>query len=216
MKRLIWIAMLCLVAPTTAWTQVSTTDPVSYELGQVPCSHNGLVASDPVSSRLRQVFDCYSDGVIAMAEEFPVSEYTRQQILRMTVGHMVDHVAEINNYGCSKISGATTPEHEQIASEANDVRVANEADKDKLVARLKSSVEFCKRAFSNLSDAKLGESVSWDGMPGLENILGAGAKVTRLAATLEVTNNLIERYIALDVYLQMNGLPTAPTLATLD
>src|ERR1700722_4487772 len=103
MRRLIWIAMLCLVAPMTAWPQGSTTDPVSYGLGQTPCSHYGLVASDPVSSRLRQVFDSYSDGVITMAEEFPVNKYTPQQILRMTVGHMVDHVAEINNYGCSKI-----------------------------------------------------------------------------------------------------------------
>ena len=62
---------------------------------------------------------------------------------------------------------------------------------------------FCKQAFSKLNDANLGESVSWFG----------GGKVTRFEAALEVTNDLIDHYAALAVYLRLNGLlpPTAQT-----
>ena len=89
MKRLIWIALLCVAAPVAAWPQSSTSGPASSGLGQILCSQSVLVASDPVSSRLRQIFDCYSEGVVAMAEEFPADKYAPQQILAMTVGHMV-------------------------------------------------------------------------------------------------------------------------------
>ena len=139
-----------------------------------------------------------------MAEEFPADKYAPQQILAMTVGHMVAHVAALNDFGCSKIAGTVAPGSSQEDSGS---------DKDKLVAFLKSSVDFCKRAFSTLTDAKLGESVPWDGVPPYDAV---GQKITRIAAALLVTDDLIERYIALDVYLQMNGLPTIPTLSTLD
>jgi hypothetical protein len=167
------------------------------------CSQTALVASDPASSRLRQIFDCYSEGVVAMAEEFPLDKYAPQQILTMTVGHMVAHVAALNDFGCSKVAGTAPPEFP---------KEDGGTDKDNLVAFLKSSVDFCKEAFSTLIDAKLGESVSWDGAP--PNAIGQ--RVTRIAAVLLVIDDLIERYIALDVYLQMNSLPTIPTLSTLD
>ena len=73
-------------------------------------------------------------------------------------------------------------------------------------------MDFCKQAFSTLADAKLGESVPWDEAPPY----AIGQRVTRIAAALLVIGDLIERYIALDVWLQMNGLPTIPTLAMLD
>jgi hypothetical protein len=58
-----------------------------------------------------------------------------------------------------------------------------------MIAWLKSSMEFCKQAFAQLSDAKLGESITW--VPG-----GPGAverKVTRFTAVSWVNNVLIER-----------------------
>jgi hypothetical protein len=88
-------------------------------------------------------------------------------------------------------TSASTPE----ASKLND------ADKDKLVEELKASMDFCKQAFSKLTDSTLGDSVPWFG----------GRQVSRFAAALEVTNDLIDHYGALAVYLRLNGLlpPTA-------
>ncbi len=79
---------------------------------------------------------------------------------------------------------------------------AGEADgKIKLVAALKASMDFCGEAFSKLTDAKLAEPVT---------IFG-GRRTTRLGAAMEVTNDLIDHYAALAVYLRLNGLlpPTA-------
>lgn len=66
-------------------------------------------AEDPVSSRLRQVLDCYSGGLIAISQEVPADKYTGQKILGATWGHNVGHVAFISAFACSKLSGEAEP-----------------------------------------------------------------------------------------------------------
>jgi hypothetical protein len=174
MKRLILMAVICFVAPMAAWAQGP--------------------AANPVSAKLRQILDEYSRNLVATAEEMPVDKYgyhpTPEQ---MTFGKSIDHVAEVNNFVCSKISGVAAPEGSKL----------NDTDKDKLVEELKASMDFCKRAFSKLSDTNLGESVLWFG----------GRQVPRVSAALEVTNDLIDHYAALAVYLRLNGLLPPPPAA---
>jgi hypothetical protein len=110
----------------------------------------------------------------------------------MTFGKTIEHVAEVNNFACAKFSDMPAPKGTK----------ATEADgKTKLVAGLKASMDFCAEAFSKLTDAKLAEPVT---------IFG-GQRTTRLGAAMEVTNDLIDHYAALAVYLRLNGLlpPTA-------
>jgi TonB family protein len=168
------------------------------------CHSSGTAATDPVSSRLRQVFDCYSDGLIAQSEGFPVNKYSGQRILGATVGHNIAHVAFINDFACSKIAGIAAPRRVALANEFGDVRVESEEHKGKLVTWLKSSIDFCRQAFSKLSDAKLGEGVPWNGFtPGSTG--NPGERVTRFAAALWVNDVLIERYGAFAGYLQAGG-----------
>ena len=172
MKRLIWMAVICLVAPVAARSQGP--------------------ASNPVSTKLRQTLDSYSRNLVATAEEMPAEKYSYHPTPeQMTFGKSIDHVAEVNNFACSKVSGAAAPEGAKVS----------ETDKDKLVEELKASMDFCKQAFSKLTDAALGEQVPWFG----------GRQVTRVSAALEVTNDLIDHYAALAVYLRLNNLlpPTA-------
>jgi hypothetical protein len=62
-------------------------------------------------------------------------------------------------------------------------------------------MDFCTQAFAKLTDATLGDQVSWFG----------GGQVTRISAALEVTNDSIDPYSSLALYLRLNGLlpPTA-------
>ncbi len=172
MKRLIWMAVICLAAPIAARSQ-----------GPAP---------NPVSTKLRQILDDYSKFLVATGEVMPAEKYgyhpTPEQ---MTFGKSIDHVAEVNNFACSKISGVAAPEGAKL----------NETDKAKLVEELKASMDLCKQAFSKLTDSNLGDMVPWFG----------GRKVARVSAALEVTNDLIDHYAALAVYLRLNGLlpPTA-------
>jgi hypothetical protein len=111
---------------------------------------------------------------------------------QLTFGKTIEHVAQVNNFACAKVSDMPAPQGPK-AAEANG--------KDKLVAGLKASMEYCARAFSKLTDVKLAETVPFMG----------GKRVTRLGAALEVNNDLIDHYAALAVYLRLNGLlpPTA-------
>ncbi len=172
MKRLIWMAVICLAAPMAARSQ-----------GPAP---------NPVSTKLREILDDYSKFLVATGEVMPAEKYSYHPTPeQMTFGKSIDHVAEVNNFACSRISGVAAPEGAKL----------NETDKAKLVEELKASMDLCKQAFSKLTDSNLGDMVPWFG----------GRKVARVSAALEVTNDLIDHYAALAVYLRLNGLlpPTA-------
>ena len=180
MKRLVLSAALlavmlgtiCFVAPMGARAQSST--------------------ANPVSSRLREVLDTYAKNLVATAEEFPVDRYTYHPTPEgMSVGNTMAHIAQVNNFACSKVGEVAAPEQVKVG----------ETDKDKLVEGLKASMDFCRQTFSGLTDATLGESVSGFG----------GKPSTRFAVALTVTNDLIDHYATLSVYLRINGLlpPTA-------
>ena len=172
MKRLFWLAVLCFVAPPSVRAQST--------------------AVDPVSSQLREVLASYAKNLVAAAEEFPVDKYTYHPTPEgMTVGNTMAHIAQVNTSACAIVGGLSAPAQAKIG----------ETEKDKLVAGLKASMDFCRQAFSGLTDAKLVESV-----PGF-----GGRPTTRFAAALEVTNDLIDHYATLAVYLRINGMlpPTA-------
>jgi DinB superfamily len=173
MKQLIFLAIICLIAPTVAMAQDSE--------------------ANPLSATARETFDQYAKNLVATAEEMPAAKYdyhpTPEQ---MTFGKTIEHVAEVNNFACAKASDLPAPQGPK----------ATEADgKEKLVAGLKASMDFCAKAFSTLTDTKLAEPVT---------IFG-GRRTTRLGAALEVTDDLIDHYAALAVYLRLNELlpPTA-------
>jgi hypothetical protein len=172
MKLLVWLAVICFVAPRSAQAQSPTVDPVS--------------------SQLRQVLDTYAKNLVAAAQDFPVDKYTYHPTPEeMTVGNTMAHIAQINNSACASAGGLTAPAQVKV----------DEIDKDKLVEGLKASMDFCRQAFSGLTDANLGESVP-----------GFGRRpTTRFAMALEVTNDLIDHYATLSVYLRINGMlpPTA-------
>ena len=146
---------------------------------------------DRVLGRSRTL-DRYSKNLVATAEEVPVEKYGYHPTPEnMTFGKSISHIAEVNNFACSKVSGAPAPQTPKL----------EDTDKDKLVETLKASMDFCTQSFAKLTDATLGDQVPWFG----------GRQVSRISAALEVTNDLIDHYAALSIYLRMNGLlpPTA-------
>jgi uncharacterized damage-inducible protein DinB len=172
-NRLVCLATICLALPFTAAAQNT--------------------AADPVSTHLRQVLNSEAKNIVAAAQEFPVDKYNYHPTPGgMTVGHTMAHIAQVNSFACSKIGGATPP---PIDSKIGEM------DKDKLVAQLQGSMDFCKQAFAGLTDAKLGETIPWFG----------GRKMTRFGVAMEVTNDLIDHYATLSVYLRLNDMlpPTA-------
>src|SRR5882672_7432304 len=155
MKRMIWMAVICLTVPVAARSQGS--------------------ASNPVSTAVKRTLDSYSKNLVAAAQEMPAEKYAYHPTPEnMTFGKSIAHIAEVNNFACSKVSDMPAPQTPKL----------NESDKDKLVEALKVSVDFCTQAFAKLTDATLGEQVPWFG----------GRQIPRISAALEVTNDLVDHY----------------------
>jgi hypothetical protein len=110
----------------------------------------------------------------------------------MSFAKLVMHIAESNNYLCAKISDAPEPKTAEL----------KETDgKDKLVAALKASFDFCNTALAKVDDSKLGDTVE----------LYGGRSGPRAFAMFALTNDWADHYCAAAMYLRLNGMlpPTA-------
>ena len=86
-------------------------------------------------------------NLVAAAEEMPAAKYGYKPTpAQMSYGDIIGHLAEGNDYFCSSIGGVPAPKRAELAKRAA---------KDKLVARLKETFQFCETALAKVDDAKL-------------------------------------------------------------
>ena len=146
-----------------------------------------------VSDVLREMLTGREKNTVAAFEEMPADKYgykpTPEQ---MTFGHLAAHIVGSNYFFCSNTGDVPRPKTEELKGTE---------DKDKLVAALKASFEFCHTALAKADDSKLNENITWfDNKPRPR----AWAAVT-LAASWS------DHYATAAMYLRLNGLlpPTA-------
>jgi uncharacterized damage-inducible protein DinB len=148
---------------------------------------------NPVTSVAREILPRQQRNLVAAVEEMPADKFgykpTEQQ---MTFGRLALHIVESNNYLCSKIGDL--PEIKAAPLKDSD-------GKEKLVAALKASFEFCTTALGKVDDSKLGDEVE----------LFGGRKGSRAFALIALTNDWADHYSSAAMYLRLNGLlpPTA-------
>jgi hypothetical protein len=173
MKRLICLVAIGLVAPLVARAQDA--------------------AANPLTASVRRQFDDYAKNLVATAEIMPAEKYNfKPTPENMTFGKTIGHIGDVNNAVCSKLF--TPP--------ATPFPKSSDADpKEKLVAGLKASMDYCGEQFSKMTDANLSEMVPFFG----------GKQITRLGAALAVITDFADHYAGLSIHLRMNGLlpPTA-------
>jgi len=154
-----------------------------------------LLAQDknPVTSVVKEILPRQQKNLVAAVEEMPADKFgykpTEQQ---MTFGHLVLHIIESNNYLCSKIGDLPEVKAAQL----------KESDgKEKLVAALKGSFEFCTSALNKVDDSKLSDEVE----------LFGGRKGSRAFALIALSNDWADHYSSAAMYLRLNGIlpPTA-------
>jgi uncharacterized damage-inducible protein DinB len=148
---------------------------------------------DPVTSVVREILPRQQKNLIAAAEEMAADKYdykpTPEQI---TFAHLVVHIASSNESLCSKIADVAAPKREEL----------KETDgKDKLVAALKASFDFCGSALTKVDDSKLGDTIE----------VWKDRKAPRALAVIALTNDWADHYGAAAMYLRLNGRlpPTA-------
>jgi len=175
MKRICLIALAAMIFPMAAAAQGAKPE------------------ANPVSSAVRQSVVRFSKIMVAAVDAMPADKYeyhpTPEQ---MTFGHLVAHMVGSNFLLCSKISGVAAPESS---------KVTDKDSKDKLVAGLKASFDFCTETLAKVDDSNLGESLTLFGT----------RTASRAAAMMALTNDFADHYSAAAMYLRLNGIlpPTA-------
>ncbi len=175
MKRAGWGVLLLLLAGLTLRSQESAA-PVA----------------NPVSSTVKSQLTRFSKTMVAAAESMPADKYGFKPTPEMnSFGHLVMHIAQSNFLLCSKISGTAAP----------DSKLADSDGKDKLVAGVKASFEFCSTALANVDDSKLSDPM----------VLFGNRPASRAAALIALSDGWNDHYGAEAIYLRLNGIlpPTA-------
>ncbi len=148
---------------------------------------------NPVATALRDTLPGRQKNTVAAVEAMPADKFSyKPSADQMTFGHLVAHMIESNDSFCSKAAAVPPPKVEE----------AKETDgKDKLVAALKASFDFCDAALGKMEDSKLGEMTEGFG----------GQQFSRARFALILAGSWADHYAEAAMYLRLNGIlpPTA-------
>ena len=150
-------------------------------------------STNPVSDALRQGLTRSSKNMTAAVEAMPADKFSFKPTSdQITFGHLALHIAESNHLFCSKISGVAAPEGPKLA----------ETDaKEKLVAAVKESFDYCSSSLAKVDDSRLADSIP----------LFNGRSFSRAAVMFILSGSWADHYSAQSMYLRLNGVlpPTA-------
>jgi len=148
---------------------------------------------NPVSAALRDILPGRQKNTVAAVEAMPADKFNYKPTAdQMTFGHLVVHMAETNYLLCGKAAAVPAPKDEEVKDTDS---------KDKLVAALKASFDFCSDALAKMDDSKLVETTEGFG----------GKQVTRAWISLILAGTWADHYAETAMYLRLKGLlpPTA-------
>jgi DinB superfamily len=178
-KLILFIALAAIVAASAPRGLAQTAAPATPAAPEV--------VPNPVSASVKVQMVRSSKNMIAGAEAMPADKYGFKPTPDMSsFGHLVAHIAATNTTLCSKLSGSPAPEGKLEETDG----------KDKLVAGLRASFDFCSTALANLDDGKLGEQIP----------LFGGRTVPRAAAWIILSGSWADHYSTEAVYLRLNGI----------
>ncbi len=147
---------------------------------------------NPVTGTVKAQLARFSKNMVGAAELMPAEKYGFKPSPEMnSFGHVVMHIAQSNNGLCSKISGGTAPE----------LKITDSDPKDKLVAALKASFDYCAAELEKVDDSKLGDQM----------MLFGNRPASRATALIVLSDDWYDHYGAQAIYLRLNGIlpPTA-------
>jgi hypothetical protein len=144
-------------------------------------------SDNPVTTAVRDHVAKLTKNLVGAAEAMPEDKYSFHPTPeQMTFGKLVAHVVQEDTFLCAKIAGMPPPTMEKVS----------ESDaKDKLVAAIKTSSDFCAQALAKTDDSKLGENLT----------LFGGHSATRAAAMLNLATDLSDHYSLAATDLRLNG-----------
>ncbi len=167
MKRLLCITMMSLAAPLVIRAQT---------------------VENPVVSMARELFTRQSRFIVAAAEEMPAERYSyRPTSEQWSFAKITSHITTSGTAICGMLSDKPAPAAPQVS---------DTDPKDVQVAALKASFASCDEALANLTDAQMGDPITYF----------RGERKPRARALFELTNDVEDHYSQMASYLRLNGL----------
>src|SRR5206468_7298724 len=104
-------------------------------------------STSPVADALRQSLARNSKNMIVAVEAMPPEKFSfKPTAPQNSYGHLITHIAESNFRFCSAVSGVAAPDQPKLTETDS---------KDKLVAAVRSSFDFCSSSLAKLDDSHL-------------------------------------------------------------
>ena len=143
--------------------------------------------SNPVTTVVKAQMPRFAKNMVDAAAAMPAEKFSFKPSPEMnTYGHLVIHIAQTNNFLCAKISAAAAP----------DVKLTETDSKDKLVAALKASFDFCSTALASVDDSKLSDPL----------VLFGNRPSSRAGALIGLSDGWFDHYSTQAIYLRLNGI----------
>jgi uncharacterized damage-inducible protein DinB len=173
MKKLLIVALaLNLTVATAMLAQGSKTSP------------------SPVADAARAWLQVETKNLTAAAQDMPADKYDfRASPQQMTFAHLMMHIGVSNRIMCSQIAGDPQPK---------DSGLSDKDGKEKLLAEVQSSFDYCASALAKVDDSKLADELPL-------------FKRTRANVMMFLVADLADHYGLAATYLRLNGIvpPTA-------
>jgi hypothetical protein len=145
-------------------------------------------SANPVSDALRLGLTRSAKNMIAAVEAMPADKFSYKPTPgQSTFAHLAVHIAESNNLFCSKVSGVAA---------AEGAKLAETDPKEKLVAAVRESFDFCSSSLAKVDDSHLAESVP----------LFGGRSFSRAAVMFILYGSWQDHYSEQASYLRLNGI----------
>jgi uncharacterized damage-inducible protein DinB len=148
--------------------------------------------ANPVATAFRSQMQTAAKNLGGSADAMPADKYGYKPTPKnMSFAEHMNHLATFNETMCELIGGTKPPQHAKLDATAT---------KAQLASALRESFAWCATAVANLTDAGLGDMVSF-----------YGRQITRASAILILSGDWSDHYAVTATYLRLNGLlpPTA-------
>jgi hypothetical protein len=148
---------------------------------------------NPVSTALRDALPGRQKSTVAAVEAMPADKFNcKPGADQRTFGQLASHMVNANYLLCSKTAAVPPPKVDEVKDSDS---------KDKLVAALGASFDFCSDALETIDDSKLGRITEDFG----------GKQVTLAWLSLTLAGTWADHYAETTMYLRLNSVlpPTA-------
>src|ERR1700690_2916539 len=162
--------------------------PLLLIAASAPAQTAPAPTKNPVSTALRDILAGREKSTVAAVEAMPNDKFNyKPSADQRTFGELLVHMAETNDLLCSKAAAVRAPKVEEGK---------NTDSRDKLIAALKTSFDFCSDALAGMDDSKLAETTEGFG----------GKQVTRAWISLTLAGAWADHYAEAAMYLRLNGV----------